>query len=92
MLGDVLESVKVEKPSFADILVVSDGSTDATAAIARAAGVAVLDLPLNLGVGGAMRAGFQYAQRMGYDYACQLDADRPARPDGDRDAHRDGLE
>ena len=75
VLGDVLESVKVEKPSFADILVVSDGSTDATAAIARAAGVAVLDLPLNLGVGGAMRAGFQYAQRMGYDYACQLDAD-----------------
>ena len=71
VLGDVLESVKVEKPSFADILVVSDGSTDATAAIARAAGVAVLDLPLNLGVGGAMRAGFQYAQRMGYDYACQ---------------------
>ena len=70
VLGDVLESVKVEKPSFADILVVSDGSTDATAAIARAAGVAVLDLPLNLGVGGAMRAGFQYAQRMGYDYAC----------------------
>ena len=40
VLGDVLESVKVEKPSFADILVVSDGSTDATAAIARAAGVA----------------------------------------------------
>jgi len=37
VLGDVLESVKVEKPSFADILVVSDGSTDATAAIARAA-------------------------------------------------------
>ena len=67
--------MKVEKPSFADILVVSDGSTDATADIARAAGVAVLDLPLNLGVGGAMRAGFQYAQRMGYEYACQLDAD-----------------
>ena len=69
VLGDVLESVKVEKPSFADILVVSDGSTDATAAIARAAGVAVLDLPLNLGVGGAMRAGFQYARRMGYGIA-----------------------
>ena len=43
VLGDVLEMVKVEKPSFADILVVSDGSTDATADIARAAGVAVLD-------------------------------------------------
>ena len=75
VLSGVLESVKVEKPSFADILVVSDGSTDATADIARASGVAVLDLPLNLGVGGAMRAGFQYAKRMGYEYACQLDAD-----------------
>ena len=53
----------------------SDGSTDATAQIARDAGVAVLDLPINLGVGGAMRAGFQYARRMGYEYACQLDAD-----------------
>ena len=75
VLGDVLEMVKAEKPSFADILVVSDGSADATADIARAAGVAVLDLPLNLGVGGAMRAGFQYARRVGYEYACQLDAD-----------------
>ena len=75
VLGDVLEAVKAEKPSFADILVVSDGSVDATASFARAAGVAVLDLPLNLGVGGAMRAGFQYARRSGYQYACQLDAD-----------------
>lgn len=75
VLGDVLEAVKAEKPSFADILVVSDGSVDATASIARAAGVAVLDLPLNLGVGGAVRAGFQYARRSGYQYACQLDAD-----------------
>ena len=75
VIGDVLEAVKAEKPSFADILVVSDGSVDATASIARAAGVAVLDLPLNLGVGGAMRAGFQYARRSGYQYACQLDAD-----------------
>ena len=75
VLGDVLEAVKAEKPSFADILVVSDGSVDATASIARAAGVAVLDLPVNLGVGGAMRAGFQYARRSGYQYACQLDAD-----------------
>ena len=75
VLGDVLEAGMAEKPSFADILVVSDGSVDATASIARAAGVAVLDLPLNLGVGGAMRAGFQYARRSGYQYACQLDAD-----------------
>jgi len=81
VLSEVLESVKVEKPSFADILVVSDGSTDATADIARAAGVAVLDLPLNLGVGGAMRAGFQYAQRMGYDYAMPVGSDGQHHPE-----------
>ena len=78
VLSEVLESVKVEKPSFADILVVSDGSTDATADIARAAGVAVLDLPLNLGVGGAMRAGFQYAQRMGVRVRLPARRGRPA--------------
>ena len=42
----------------ADVLVVNDGSTDRTSAVARAAGVRVVDLPINLGVGGAMRAGF----------------------------------
>ena len=75
VLGPVLEEVKTAVQDFADILVVSDGSTDATASIAKAAGVAVLDLPLNLGVGGAMRAGYVYAVRKGYDYAVQLDAD-----------------
>ncbi|MBX9243467.1 glycosyltransferase family 2 protein [Actinotalea ferrariae] len=59
----------------ADVLVVNDGSTDATARVADAAGAAVLDLPINLGVGGAMRAGYKYALRNGYDVALQVDAD-----------------
>lgn len=75
VLGPVLDEVKRTVHGFADILVVSDGSIDGTARIARAAGVALLDLPLNLGVGGAMRAGYSYAARKGYDYAVQLDAD-----------------
>jgi glycosyltransferase involved in cell wall biosynthesis len=58
-----------------DILVVSDGSKDRTAAAARKLGVAVLELPINLGVGGAMRAGFKYAERNHYDAVIQLDAD-----------------
>lgn len=58
-----------------DVLVVSDGSRDRTADVAREHGVAVLDLPINLGVGGAMRAGFKYAYRNGYDAVVQLDAD-----------------
>ncbi len=57
------------------ILVVNDGSTDDTSVVARRAGVDVLDLPINLGVGGAMRAGYKYARRHGYDVVVQLDAD-----------------
>ncbi|AZI58516.1 glycosyltransferase family 2 protein [Nakamurella antarctica] len=59
----------------ASVLVVSDGSTDNTARIAHELGATVLDLPINLGVGGAMRAGYKYALRHGFDYAVQLDAD-----------------
>lgn len=59
----------------ADVLVVNDGSTDGTSVVARRAGAAVLDLPVNLGVGGAMRAGYTYAFRAGYEWTVQLDAD-----------------
>lgn len=63
-----------------DVVVVDDGSTDATAQRAREAGAIVLDLPFNLGVGGAMRAGFVYARRHGYDVAIQVDADGQHNP------------
>jgi glycosyltransferase involved in cell wall biosynthesis len=58
-----------------DVLVVNDGSTDSTADVAAAAGATVLNLPFNLGVGGAMRAGFKYAQRLGYVQVIQVDSD-----------------
>jgi len=57
------------------VLVVSDGSTDATAALARDSGAKVVDLPVNLGVGGALRAGFRYAVDNGYGAVIQCDAD-----------------
>ncbi len=60
---------------YADILVVDDGSLDRTVSRAKSAGAEVLVLPFNLGVGGAMRAGFKYAERCGYDAAIQVDAD-----------------
>lgn len=65
----------------ADVLVVNDGSTDRTGAVARGAGAIVLDLPVNLGVGGAMRAGFKYALRQGYARAVQHDADGQHDPE-----------
>jgi glycosyltransferase involved in cell wall biosynthesis len=58
-----------------DVCVVDDGSTDATASQARAAGAVVLQVPLNLGVGGALRCGFRWALAHHYDVAVQLDAD-----------------
>jgi len=73
-VGTVVAGVHRDFPE-ADVLVVNDGSPDQTAAVATRAGATVLDLPLNLGVGGAMRAGYKYAQRNGYDIAIQLDAD-----------------
>jgi len=59
----------------ADLLVVDDGSSDRTASAAAEAGALVCRLPYNLGVGGAMRAGYRYAIRAGYDVAVQIDAD-----------------
>jgi glycosyltransferase involved in cell wall biosynthesis len=72
LIADVLRSLK--EHGYATV-VISDGSVDATAAIARDCGVAVLDLAINLGVGGALRAGFQYACRHGYEAVIQIDAD-----------------
>ncbi len=59
----------------ADIVVVDDGSWDATAAIALAAGAELLRLPFNLGIGSAMQTGFKFASREGYDIAVQVDGD-----------------
>ena len=59
----------------ADVLVVDDGSRDATAAEARAAGAIVATHPVNLGYGSALQTGYRYALRHDYDAVLQLDAD-----------------
>ncbi len=70
VIRDLRENVR-----FADILVVNDGSRDETARTARDMDVAVLSLPFNLGIGGAMQAGYLYAREGGYDVAVQFDGD-----------------
>jgi len=64
-----------EKAAGWDVVVVNDGSKDETAAVARQAGVPLLDLDQNLGIGGAMQTGFLYAWHMGYQWAVQIDGD-----------------
>ena len=73
-LPSVLADLATHAPHL-DVVVVDDGSTDATAEVARRGGAAVLSLPFNLGIGGALRTGFRYAQREGYDRGVQFDAD-----------------
>lgn len=64
-----------------DVLVVDDGSSDNTGSAARSAGATVVRLPINLGVGGAMRCGFRYAVDHGYQVVVQCDADGQHPPE-----------
>ncbi len=73
-VAGVVTEIEAAQP-LVDVLVVDDGSQDRTAAEAAAAGALVLSLPYNLGVGGAMRAGYRFALRNGYDVVVQVDAD-----------------
>lgn len=73
-LPGVLDELHAALPE-ADFLVVNDGSSDHTATVARRGRTMVLNLPLNLGVGGAMRAGYKFAARHRYSVAVQVDAD-----------------
>ncbi len=78
-IAEVVKRVRVNAPYF-DVVVIDDGSTDATAARARAAGAGVVELPFNLGIGGAVQAGFVYAKENGYRYMVQVDGDGQHEP------------
>jgi len=73
-LPGVVRELRERRPDL-DVVVIDDGSRDRTAAVARASGVVVLELPFNLGIGGALRLGFKYAVANGYERAVQFDAD-----------------
>jgi glycosyltransferase involved in cell wall biosynthesis len=73
-VGDVVRRIHADAPEW-DVVVVDDGSTDATADVAKAAGARVVRLPFNLGIGGAVQAGFIFAREHGYDVMAQVDGD-----------------
>jgi glycosyltransferase involved in cell wall biosynthesis len=77
-IGEVVAAVR----SFGyDCVVVDDASNDRTAQLAEEAGAIVIRLPINLGVGGALRAGFRYAVDAGADTVVQVDGDGQHPPE-----------
>jgi glycosyltransferase involved in cell wall biosynthesis len=78
-VAKVIAALHEQAPEF-DVIVIDDGSTDGTAAQARASGAPVVTMPFNLGIGGAVQTGFVYAREHGYDYMAQVDGDGQHEP------------
>jgi glycosyltransferase involved in cell wall biosynthesis len=73
-IASTVADIRRHAPSF-DVLVVDDGSTDDTRRVAREAGAHVVRHPFNLGIGGAVQSGYQFALERDYDVAIQVDGD-----------------
>ena len=73
-LGTVLDEIRAAEPEL-EVVVIDDASTDGTARVAEAAGVPVVRLPFNVGIGGAVQTGYQYALEHGFELAIQVDGD-----------------
>ena len=73
-LPDVLDDLRAELPDV-DVLVVDDGSTDGTAAVARAHGAEVLSFGVNRGLPVGIAAGYRYALEHDYAFCGRVDAD-----------------
>src|SRR5512143_2222572 len=80
-IDKVIQRVKRAVPE-AFIAVINDGSIDQTSAIARQTGVYVIDLPFNLGIGGAMQTGLKLGLVLGSDYIVRMDGDGQHMPEG----------
>lgn len=76
----VVEELTRSYPQY-DYVVVNDGSRDKTAALCRAHGYRLIDLPVNLGLAGAFQTGLRFAAENGYDCAMQMDADGQHKPE-----------
>ena len=71
---NTVNDINKNAPDF-DYVVINDHSKDNTLQVCKDAGLNVIDLPLNLGIGGAVQTGYLYACQNGYDIAVQFDGD-----------------
>jgi glycosyltransferase involved in cell wall biosynthesis len=78
-IAGVIAEIRAADPGF-EAVVVDDGSKDRTAQAAEAAGAHVVRHPYNLGIGGAVQTGLQYARDHGFDVAVQVDGDAQHDP------------
>lgn len=69
-----VESILRDSAGF-DYVIINDCSTDCTKQICEEKGYNIVNLPINLGIGGAVQTGYKYAVRNGYDMAVQVDGD-----------------
>ena len=73
-LPGVVKDLRKNCPE-SDILAVNDCSTDDTLQVLEKQSILFLNLPVNLGIGGAVQSGYKYAVENGYDIAVQFDGD-----------------
>jgi glycosyltransferase involved in cell wall biosynthesis len=78
-IAHVIGQIQAHVP-WADVVVINDGSSDRTAAIAEACGAIVLPMPFNVGIGSAVQTGYVYAARHGYEVTVQNDGDGQHNP------------
>ncbi|MBL0328371.1 MAG: glycosyltransferase family 2 protein [Bacteroidetes bacterium] len=74
VVNDILQTAQSQNISIA-VIVVNDCSKDTTSEIISKLNCIALNLPVNLGIGGAVQTGFKYAFENGFDYAIQIDGD-----------------
>lgn len=73
-LPHVIADIRTHAADY-EYIIINDASTDATKAVCEENGFSYLDLASNLGIGGAVQTGYQYAYLQGYDLAVQMDGD-----------------
>lgn len=79
-IESTIKEIKLQAKDF-DYVIINDCSTDATKAICENNGYNIINLPINLGIGGAVQTGYRYGYNEGYDLAVQVDGDGQHNPE-----------